>query len=124
MKKSLRDKEDVKFFFRFLKSKGLFMKYRKELFKQKDEEAIEMLFEKHHGTAYFEHIIDYSFCWSATEDGHNFWSALNKEFSRNFYKFFSGHKSPENFEYLFKDFTPETCCTKFSTDGWIIYHYA
>lgn len=103
MKKSLRDKKDVKFLFRFLKSKGLFFKYRKELFKQKNEEAIEKLFENRQGTAHFEEIIDYSFCWSETEDGHNFWSRINKEFSTHFFNYFNGYKYPESFDYLFKD---------------------
>lgn len=123
MKKSLRDKKDVKFLFRFLKSKGLFIKYMKELFKQKNEEAVERLFEKRHGTESFAEIIDYSFCWSETEDGHDFWSKINKEFSKHFLKYFNGRKYPESFDYLFKDLVIESSDPIFSSVSDYDYDY-
>jgi hypothetical protein len=109
--KELR-KQILKEFFKFLKEKKVYTKYRKniadcvvrERYKYvTKEEKRRHWYDAYHNGVYVRvlhngiykmdyercrELINYAFCWSDTPEKHNFWSALNSEwgdiFSKNY----------------------------------------
>ena len=68
-----------KLFFRFIKEKGIYGKWRKNL-KEKDLYAI--LFTKRHPSQF----LNLSFVWTDTEEGWDFWNKVNKEWFKIYKK--------------------------------------
>lgn len=68
-------KEFYIFFLRFLKENKVFYSYQKSLLKRHDMSYLKDLCNRNDLS-----IIDFSFTWSLTIEGHEFWSNLNSKF--------------------------------------------
>ena len=75
----------LKFFLRFLKEHHCFSKYQRALFEAKNYR--DNNFIKRQCEICNFGIIDNSFIWSDTKEGHDYWSNLNYEFRKLYYSF-------------------------------------
>lgn len=114
--KELR-KQILKEFFKFLKEKNVYTKYKKNIADcvvrekyryETKEEKRRLWYDAYQNGVYVRvlgngiykmsyerchELINYAFCWSDTPERHDFWSTLNSEwadiFSENYYKYAS-----------------------------------
>lgn len=70
-----KGKEFYIFFLRFLKENKAFYPYQKALLKHRDISFFKELCNNNN-----IRIIDFSFTWSYTIQGHSFWSCLHRKF--------------------------------------------
>ena len=68
----------LKFFLRFLKENHCFGKYQRALFERSNYRANDFIKKECENCNYG--IIDHSFIWSDTKEGHRYWCNLNNEF--------------------------------------------
>ena len=70
------EKERKKLAMRFLKERGLYISWKKNIIKQKN------LYKLSNVDFFNSRFIDESFCWADTKEGHFFWSSLNAEYGK------------------------------------------
>ena len=80
-------KKDAKILFRFLKDKGVYMKYRKYIFCPKTYNIIQKdnpswSFETTLKTYGLDNMITILITWGNTDEGYGFWEKLHAEFKR------------------------------------------
>jgi hypothetical protein len=80
-------KKDAKILFRFLKDKGVYIKYRKYIFSPKtynrtQKDNPDWSFEKTLKTYGLDDMITILITWDNTDEGFQFWSDLHEEFKR------------------------------------------
>ena len=83
----LNDKQKCfcRFFLRFLKENHCFGKYQRALFEAKNYRANDFI--KRQCEDCNSEIINNSFTWSDTKEGHYYWKYLNNEFRSRYYLF-------------------------------------
>lgn len=87
-----RYKERLKYLKRFLKEHGVYTIFFKNVKERRfDENAVVHNFnnsweEMVKSRNYIANVIDASFIWKNTPQGHDFWSGLNNTFHREYYE--------------------------------------
>ena len=85
-------KERLKYLKRFLKEHGVYTIFFKNIKERRfDENAVVHNFnnsweEMIKSRKYIDNVIDASFIWKNTPQGHGFWSGLNSTFHREYYE--------------------------------------
>ena len=70
------EKERKRLAMRFLKERGLYISWKKNVIKQKT------LYKLSNVDFFNGRFIDKSFSWRYTKEGHHFWSLLNEEYHK------------------------------------------
>ena len=81
-------KKDAKILFRYLKDKGVYMKYRKYIFCPKTYNRVQKdnpnwSFETTLKTYGLDNMITILIAWDNTDEGYSFWENLHTEFKRH-----------------------------------------